>query len=671
MDKRKITIDDLCNLKFISDPQISPNGEWVVFSVKTIHKEKNRYFSHLYLGDIVAKRVIQFTYGETNDHHPRWSPSGNEIAFIRENDLGTQIWRIPRSGGEARSITGMIEGSYGNLEWSPDGNRVLFEFRPIHQDWTKDARKKREETGCSNPPRVITRLNYRKEGQGFLDHRKHIWICDIDSGNVTQITNGDFDCRETVWSPDGKWISYLANRSADPESTPYKEDIYLLRLDENLTQLLPTPTGYKWGLSWSPDGNYIAYIGSETMDDPWCTHNDRVWVVPVYGGPSRCLTLAQDRIAENVTLSDVRDSGNQKPLWAGNGKDIFHIISDRGSSLLYKVNQEGNSHQVIGGKIDISGFSLDHHARKMAILAGTSISTADIFIYEGDLTKPGTLTQPFTQINAPLFEKIAISESEEIKIISEGNTEIQGWLLKPPDFSLEQKYPLILYIHGGPAAQYGFTFFHEFQVLAAAGYIVLYTNPRGSLGRETTFATAIQGNWGHLDFKDLMAAVDYAVNIDYVDRENMAVVGGSYGGFMATWIIGNTDLFQAAVSERAVSNRHSAVGSNDFPPLPDGYWAGNPWNKPETLWQQSPLRLADSIHTPLLIIHSEGDLRCPISQAEQLFSALRKLKRKVVFLRYPVETNHGLSRGGPPDLRMDRLYRIISWLDGHLKKKGS
>jgi dipeptidyl aminopeptidase/acylaminoacyl peptidase len=204
-------------------------------------------------------------------------------------------------------------------------------------------------------------------------------------------------------------------------------------------------------------------------------------------------------------------------------------------------------------------------------------------------------------------------------------------------------------------------------VLAAQGYVVLYTNPRGSLGRDEEFATCIQGDWGNLDYKDLMAAVDDVEKVPYIDQNRRAVLGGSYGGFMVTWILGHTDRFSCAITERGVSNRHSAVGTTDNPPMPDGYWPGNIWEQPERYWQQSPLRLAAKIQTPLLIIHSEGDLRCPIGQAEQLYSALKRLKREVTFLRYPAETSHGFSRNGPPDLRIDRLQRIVAWLDKYLK----
>ena len=667
MERRKITIEDLLSFKFISDPQISPDGKRVVLSVKSIDEKTNRYFTHLYMADLESQDTHQFTYGEVNDNQPRWSPTSDRIAFLRANEKDTQVWCIPANGGEANRLTSLNEGAFGKITWSPDGSRIAFEYRPTHPDWTKIAKEERAESGRSSPPRVISRLDFRREGEGFRDLRQHIWVINLSSGEEIQITEGEFDCLEPTWSPDSNSIGFIANQSEDPVSTPFKEDIWRVGLYGGEHHLIPTHDGYKWGLSWSPNGEFIAYNGSETRDDPWCTQNDRVWIVPTRGGPPRCLTHTLDRIAENVTLCDVRASGNQNPIWSSDGKVLYFIISDRGNAHLYKVALDGNYQPVITGEIDICGFGLDARNKRFAFIAAQPQHTAEIFIKDVMNSKTDSTSKQITRINSPILEKLDLSKPEEIYFTSIDQTQIQGWLLKPPDFDPLKKYPLILYIHGGPAAQYGNTFFHEFQVLAAKDYIVLFTNPRGSLGREAEYASCIQGDWGNLDFKDLMAAVDNAESLPYVDGDRMAVVGGSYGGFMTTWIIGNTNRFCCAISERGISNRHSAVGSNDFPPMPDGYWPGNPWDQPDTLWQQSPLRFASEIHTPLLIIHSEGDLRCPISQADQLFSALRKLKREVVFLRYPAETNHGLSRNGPPDLRIDRLNHIVGWLDQHLK----
>ena len=669
MSKRRITIKDLLRLKFVADPQMSPDGNLVIFTVKMVNPEKNRYFAHLWMVEAVTGIAQQFTYGEVKDVSPRWSPDGKRIAFLRTKDKRTQIWVIPADGGEARQFTQLGEGSIGAPEWSPDGKRIAFTFRPTHPNWTQEACQKRAEKGQSNPPRIITRLRYRCEGAGFLDLHQHIWTCDATTGEAEQITDGEYDDDGPVWSPDSRWIAFVANRSDDPDTKPYEVNIWLVPAEGGALQKIPTPTGYKKNPTWAPDGGQIAYIGYETQDDPWVARNDRLWIVSLQGGSARCLTGSLDRIVENVTASDVREGGSQNLVWSKDGKRLFFLVSDRGNCHLYTIAlEEEKPEPLIEGALDVGGFSTDSEAKQFALLISRPTQPAEVFIarWEG---KAGSqmAPSPLTQMNAPLLEKVRLSEPEEVWFKSFDGTDIQGWLLKPPNFDPNHKYALLLYVHGGPDAQYGNTFFHEFQVHAARGFIVFYTNPRGSLGYEESFATCIRGNWGDLDFKDLMAAADFAESLPYVDAKRVAVAGGSYGGYMTIWIVGHTDRFRCAIAERGVANRHSAFGTSDFPPMVDGYWPGNAWDRPEKLWEQSPLRYVATVQTPLLIIHSEGDLRCPIEQAEQLFAALRVLKREVVFVRYPQETNHGLSRSGPPDLRIDRLHRIADWLDTHLK----
>jgi acylaminoacyl-peptidase len=515
---------------------------------------------------------------------------------------------------------------------------------------------------------VITKFHYRRDGEGFRDLYQHIWTCEVRSGEVAQLTDGEWDDRDAVWSPDGKQIAFVSNRGDDPISKPYEEDIWLITQSGGELEKVPTPPGYKRNLTWSPDGEYIAYIGVETQDDPWVTRNERLWIAPLKSNSAPCcLTETLDRTVENATISDGRGAGNQNPVWSQDGKRISFLVSDRGNCHLYSVSLDGESKPLVAGDLDIAGFSIDAQGERFALLISSPDKPAEVYIASRDVMTHTLTINALSKLNGDWLGLLRLSVPEEIWFESFDGETVQGWFLKPPRFDPGKRYPLLLYIHGGPGAQYGNTFFHEFQVLAAQDIIVFYTNPRGSLGREDDFATSIRGNWGYLDFNDLLAAADYAESFPYVDSDRMAVAGGSYGGFMTTWMVGHTDRFRCAITERGVSNRHSAVGTSDFPPMPGGYWQGNAWDNPDKLWDQSPLRYAAKIHTPLLIIHSEGDLRCPIGQAEQLFSALKQLNKKVVFIRYPAETSHGFSRNGPPDLRIDRLGRIAAWLEKHLK----
>lgn len=666
MTRRSVTKEDLLQLKFTGDPQVSPDGRRVILTLKEIDAEKNKYWSHLWLYDVRDDALRPFTFGEVSDTSPRWSPDGMTVAFLRTVNDQTQIWVIPVDGGEARQLTELDKGSLSGLAWSPDSQRLAFCFRPTHPDWTQKARKEREACGKSTPPRLITRVWYRLDGVGFLDERQHLRVCDVATGEVQQITDGDADDDSPCWSPDGSKIAFVSNRSEDPAETPYEVDLWWVAPEGGKLHKIETPPGYKGGLAWSPDGSMIAYVGVETEEDPWVPQHDRLWVVSPEGGDARCLTAGLDRTVGNATLSDTREAHLESaPLWSRDSKRLYLLTSDRGSCHLTTVGARGGEPTPLTeGALDVAAVSADRDGTVFGLLVATPTRPAEVYL--GTLERDDLELRQITRFNNLWLEDVALSEPEELWFTTDDETEIQGWLLKPPDFDAQGRYPLVLYIHGGPHAQYGHTFFHEFQWLAAQGYVVLYTNPRGSSGYTERFMTAIRGNWGELDYHDVMAAVDEVASRPYIDEARLAVAGGSYGGYMTNWIIGHTDRFKCAVTDRSVVNLESMFGTCDVAFRSDGYWPGNPWDDPEALRRQSPLRYLSNVKTPVLIIHSEGDLRCPIEQAEQLFTALKRLKADVVFVRYPQETSHGLSRGGPPDLRLDRLARIGEWLDKHL-----
>ena len=390
----------------------------------------------------------------------------------------------------------------------------------------------------------------------------------------------------------------------------------------------------------------------------------------IQNGEARDLTLGLDRPVGHHTLGDTSESevGAASIIWSADGARLFFLVSDRGSCHLYSVDRSGGELlQLTQGAIDVCSFSVDRQTSQFALQVGSAAEPGDVYLLP---TAGGNGSAPLrlTDLNRKWKAGLTLSTPEEIWFDTYDGKKIQGWIVKPPDFDPGQKYPLILQIHGGPHTQYGDAFFHEFQFLAARGYVVLYTNPRGSKGYGEEFTAAIRGSWGDPELNDLMAGVDYVIDQGYVDSERLGVTGGSYGGFMTNWAVSHTDRFKAAVTQRSVTNMISMAGTCDVQLMGDRtYFPSEVWEDPTLYWKLSPLSYVQNINTPLLILHSEGDLRCPIEQGEQLFIALKRLKREVEFVRYPGEASHDLSRSGPPDLRLDRLKRILQWMDKHLQ----
>lgn len=656
---RKIIPTDLLNLQVIGDPQISPDGERVVFSLKTIDQEQNHYRSALWLLEIESGETRTLSSSQNGGSMPRWSPDGARIAFVRGDGAADQIWLYEIASQSETCLTRLPEGSIAALCWSPAGDRLAFTFAAVDPAYSQAALQQRESRNLSAAPRLVDRLRYRLEGRGYLDTITHLWICQVSDGAVVQLTDGNFDVWAPVWSPDSSRIAFLANQSATPDAEPFLQDIWLISSEGGLPGKVAGSPGYKDDLIWSVDGRDLAYAGTHTEADPWAARSDGLWLQPAAGGPARCLTTALDRPLENATVSDARGGGSR--LVQSAAGRFFFLISDRGSCHLYAASAGQPPLRLVGGALDIAAVSSDAAGQRLVLLVSTPTRPAELFLCD-----PGSAQlQPLTEFNRRWLDGLTLSEPASLSIPTSDGQTIDGWLLSPSDHRPGARVPLLLAIHGGPDAQYGATFMFEFQCLAAQGMHVLYTNPRGSLGYGEAFANAIRGHWGSLDYQDLMAAVDLAAELPEVDRQRLAVAGGSYGGFMTAWIVAHSRRFCCAIAERGTYNRHSAAGTSDFPPMPDGYWPGNAWDRPERLWEQSPLKYAAKIHTPLLLLQAEGDWRCPIEQAEQLFTALKRLGRPVLLVRYPPPANHSFSRDGPPDLRLDRLERMIGWLNQH------
>ena len=668
---RKIDAQDLFAMCFVSQPQLSPDGTHVAFVSRWIDAEKNKYFSNLWLVSTTGGQPCRFTVGDYGDTSPRWSPDGRRIAFVSDSSDSSQIWLIPVDGGEAQQLTDLQEGSLGSLAWSPDGTKIAFTFRPKPPADRKAEREAREKEHRSYPPRITRRAGYREDGVGYNGgERWHLQTVSVESCDVNQLTSEDYDDYSPAWSPDGKTIAFVSNRSEDADLTPGYQDLWLIPSGGGTVRRLTTQSGHMQSPVWSPDGAEIAYIGHDHPDEIWGVTDPHLWVVSIESGEARDMPLGLDRPVGHYTLSDTSESevAAQSLIWSADGARLFFLVSDRGSCHLYTVDRSGGEpRQLTQGAIDVCAFSADRGTTQLALHIGSATEPDDVYLLstlDGDGNTPIRLTH----LNREWKAELALSKPEEIWFDTYDGGKVQGWIVKPPDFEPDQKYPVILEIHGGPHTQYGNAFYHEIQFLAARGYVVLYTNPRGSRGYGQAFTAAIRGDWGGPDFGDLMAGVDYVIAQGYVDSERLGVTGGSYGGFMTNWVVSHTDRFKAAVTQRSLTNMMSMAGTCDVQLMGDRtYFPSEVWEDPTLYWNLSPLGYVQNISTPLLILHSEGDLRCPIEQGEQLFIALKRLKREVEFVRYPPEASHDLSRSGPPDLRLDRLARIVEWMDKHLQ----
>lgn len=684
MAKRPITIDDLLRIRTPSDPQMSPDGTRVAFVVRTMDAEKNKNRAHIRVVPASGEAprhapARQWTHSDGSEGSPRWSPDGKYLAFTSgREEKREQIFLLPTDGGEAERVTDLPEGDIADLRWSPEGARIAFTFRPQDPERRDEAEEERKKNHRSTPPRTITRLHFREEGKGFVPaERYHVHVLDIATRSVRPITAGDRDHGPFCWSPDGARLAIVSNRADDPDLLPNAEDLFVFPAeglpDGAEPTKLPCPLGPKSDPAWSPDGGHIAYLGHDKADEIWGVTNVHPWIVPANGGAgtARDLTPDWDTEADSAVIGDVNGGGEGRPVWSADGASLVVLASERGAVNLYRVSITGDSppERLTGGEQATLGFTAAGSPESIALLIATSEDAGDIYVFRNVLcdstADPSEPPRRLTRLNQELFDEAAVSPPVAFDAPAPEGHAVPGWAVLPSEG--RGHYPTIVYVHGGPHLMYGHTLFHEFQALAAAGYVVLCPNPRGSKGYGEAWTGAIRGNWGEPAGADVLACVDHAVARGWTDPRRVGIAGGSYGGYLAAWLIGNSNRFAAAAAERGVYNLQSMAGTCDFVWTDRGYFDANTWDDPAAYLRNSPLTYAGNITTPLMILHAEGDLRCPIEQAEQLFAALKRQRREVVFVRYGREANHDLSRHGPPDLRLDRQRRIHAWFDKWLK----
>ncbi len=676
--KRPITAEDLYSFNLISGCQISPDGRHVVYTLQRIDPKSHKEYSNLWVAPTEGGPARQFTYGDQLDRRPRWSPDGSQIAFLsnRGHPRQPQIYLIPFFGGEARPLT-QLRGEFGRFDWSPDGRKLVCNFRKKDQEAIEredDPAKK--ELGVV--VRHITRIVFKQDGYGFLpQERWHIWTVDAASGEAVQLTGGDrHDELDPAWSPDGQSIVFCSNRSADPDLNWDQTDLFVIPAAPDLTSLknlsglpgdvrqIPTPPGPKDTPAFSPDGRWIAYYHWGGRFDRW--RHTNLWVVPADGqGEARNLTDPHEVLATHATLNDMGRMATMPPAWSPDSQTLYFQATERGNTVLKAAALDGSRvWNLVDSYGAVEEFQFDWHHAKLVYLHGTLTDPGQIWLRDLSTRQ----SRPLTEANRALLEALDLGEIEEVWFKGGAGNDLQGWMLKPPGVDPAQKYPSILQIHGGPLLQYGNFFMHEFYFLAGQGYVVYWCNPRGGWGYGEAHAQAIYNNWGGPDYADLMAWTDFVQQQPYIDPARMGVTGGSYGGFMTTWIIGHTDRFEAAVTQRSVSNMISMDGSSDLAYRFHALFGAekHAWEDFENYWRQSPLKYIANAKTPTLVIHNEEDLRCEIEQGEQIFIALKKLGVETEMVRFPGEP-HSLSRDGRTDRRIARLQHILRWFDRYLK----
>jgi dipeptidyl aminopeptidase/acylaminoacyl peptidase len=650
--------EDVYELTGVADPRLSPDGATVACVVGHVDKDANEYRSAIWMAAADGSEPPRrFTSGEKADAEPRWSPDGAQLAFTSNRaDKASQLYVMPVAGGEPRKLTSLKE-DVTQAVWSPDGTRIAFAARVRDAAYDEEDEKKRR-------PRRLTRLQYKLDSVGWTaDRPQHLFVVPVDgSAEPTQLTAGDYEDHSPCWSPDGRTIAFVSARHPDWD-LEMVTDVYLVDAAGGEPRRLTQGGGSIGGVAWLPDGRLAVDRYPGVFDDP---RHSKVAVVDAGSGEMTLLTASLDR---NCTTYP----GMREPLW--NDGELVFVVEDHGRVHIYAVAADGSGDPrvVVSGEREVTG--LDVAAGRLVFTASDPTHLSELYD-AGAVDGVGHAASAgvrLTTAGEAFCAGRELVKPEMFTAVSPDGSGVDAWIMRPAGYEPGKKYPTLLNVHGGPFGQYGEAFFDEFQVYCGAGYAVVFSNPRGSSGSTEEWARAIRGpgqegpGWGSVDYDDCMAVMDEAVRrYDFVDADRLGVIGGSYGGYMTSWIVGHTDRFKAAISERAVNDFDSQWGSSDFGWDFKGYTGKFLFEDVDLYLRMSPSTYAEDIHTPLLILHSEEDLRCPVEQAEHLFVTLRLLKRPVELVRFPAES-HELTRSGSPLHRVQRFELVVEWFDRYLK----
>lgn len=658
---RRIATADILSAR-VPSALIANDASQALFNAAVCDAKENKYYHHLYLVNGKSLKLKQLTQGEVNDGPYCWVRG--KIVFARsttdKKDEQVLTLNLMGTSGAPKKLASFKPGSIGKIIASPNGKKLAFSYRE-KVEFPENKKNKKVPVY-----RRITNMFYRLEGMGYFDGKySQLYEFDMDTRKVTQLTNeraliGDFD-----WL-NNEDLVFAANLQSDWEYKMLEMDLWKLNTKSKRLTRINSVKGPKDAMAIDRENQVIYYLGHDDPQASWGTRNIHVWRLDLISGTCKSIIHNFEGTCENVTLSDTKAAHayTQPPVLSRDGKTVYFLASNQGNSLVYKVASSGGTPSPVAPlKCELTSF---------ALVDGTKV----IGTYSDAITPPevGVVAEkfiPLSDFNRSTFRKIQLVKPEEFWLTADDGAKVHGWIMKPAEYKNGKKYPTLLEVHGGPRAQYGNSFFHEFQLLCANGFAVVYTNPRGSQGYGEPFTKHIVGAWGDRDFKDLMNAVDFAIkNYSFVDADRLGILGGSYGGYMTSWAIGQTDRFKAAVSMRSVNNVVSMAGTSDFGFEDEKEFKATVWDNMPHLWKQSPVAYVKNVKTPLLIIHSEGDLRCPIEQADQFYSFLKQMRKEVEFLRFP-EENHDLSRAGRPDRRLVRLDAIVDWMLRHLQKSAA
>ncbi len=682
LQKRPITEKDLFDSIWVTNPQVSPDGTRVAFTRVNVDEKKTGYETSVWVVATDGKQApIRLTNGK-HDSSPRWSPDGSHIVFMRGGDKDEsgkpkppQLALLSLSGGEARIITDLPKGASGPV-WSPDGKRIAFSSDTTQEDIEK-ARKKGAKSSEApskddeheSDVHIISRAVYRSNDQGYLDFKRHdhIWLVDVPSASdempkPVQVTTGNYDEEQIVWSRGSSTIYFLTRRVDEPYYELPSTDIYSVSAAGGTPAKLATiPMGI-YGLVLSPDGKQFAFHGSVT--EPVRSYSEPdLWVMDVApNAKPQNLTAGYDFDMGSSVFGDnapPRGGRSRSLYWSPDGRWLYDVVEKHGRTPIVRVDaRTGEVTELTGGDQAVLDYNVNPGANSIVAMISTPVMIGDLFSVSSD----GAETR-LTDFNQKLWSQLNITMPEEINYKSFDGKNIQGWIQKPPDFDSKKQYPMILDIHGGPHAAYGWVFDHEFQWMAAKGYVVFYPNPRGSTSYGQDFGNIIQYHYPGDDYKDLMAGVDEILKRGYVDPKKLGVTGGSGGGVLTDWTITHTDRFAAAVSQRDISNWASWWYTADFTLFQPNWFKAPPFEDPEDYKNRSAISFVKNIHTPVLFVLGEADYRTPQdSGGEQLFRALKYMHRPTAMVVFPRET-HELSRSGEPWHRIERLDHIVGWFD--------